>query len=55
MTTLFQDPTQLEFLVHTALPELIRSYGYGISKQLVVWSAGCSDGEDTYALAIGFE
>lgn len=52
MATLFQDPAQMEFLVQRALPELVRAYGYGVSRQLVVWSAGCCTGEETYALAM---
>lgn len=48
----FQDQVHLEFLVQKALPELIRSFGYGIRKRLTVWSVGCNSGEEPYTLAM---
>jgi len=51
-TEFFNDYAHLEYLVQKALPELIRSFGYGIRKKLIVWSAGCSSGEEPYTLAM---
>jgi len=52
MPNFFHQTTHFEYLVRTALPELIRSYGYGIGKKLIVWSAGCFSGEEPYTLAM---
>lgn len=51
-TEFFTDQAHLEYLVQKALPELIRAFGYGIKKRLIVWSAGCSSGEEPYTLAM---
>lgn len=51
-TDFFREPVHFEYLTRTALPELIRRAGAGISKNLVIWSAGCSSGEEPYSLAI---
>ena len=52
MNGFFQEPAHLEYLVQRALPELIRSYGYGVGKKLTVWIAGCLRGEEPYTLAM---
>jgi chemotaxis protein methyltransferase CheR len=52
MTVFFQDAEQLKYLVQTALPELIRSYGSGVRHELMLWSAGCFSGEELYTLAM---
>jgi chemotaxis protein methyltransferase CheR len=52
MMVFFQDAEQLQYLVQTALPELIRAYGSGIRQKLMVWSAGCFSGEEPYTLAM---
>ncbi len=52
MTVFFEDTEQLQYLVQTALPELIRSYGAGVRRKLMVWSAGCFSGEEPYTLAM---
>ncbi|MBF0448527.1 MAG: methyltransferase domain-containing protein [Magnetococcales bacterium] len=51
-TTFFRNPEQFEFLAQIALPELIKQHGAGIGRKLVVWSAGCSSGEEPYSLAM---
>jgi chemotaxis protein methyltransferase CheR len=52
MGCFFCDPDQLKFLVQSALPELVSSYGYGVRRKLVLWTAGCSYGEEPYTLAM---
>lgn len=52
MTVFFQDAEQLQYLVKTVLPELIRSYGSGVRQKLMLWSAACFSGEEPYTLAM---
>jgi len=49
-TDFFREPKHFDFLVAQALPELTGQNAYG--RPLVVWSAGCSTGEEPYTLAI---
>ena len=51
-TDFFREPQHFEFLVKSALPTLLRDEGSGIRKELMVWSAGCSSGEEPYTLAM---
>ena len=51
-TDFFREPGHFDFLVQKALSELIKSKGAGVMKKLVVWSAGCSTGEEPYTLAM---
>ncbi|MBF0454711.1 MAG: methyltransferase domain-containing protein [Magnetococcales bacterium] len=51
-TNFFRHPEHFEFLAQTALPELIKQHGAGVSRNLVVWSAGCTSGEEPYSLAM---
>jgi chemotaxis protein methyltransferase CheR len=51
-TDFFREPAHFDYLFHTALPELIATRGSGIRKKLVLWSAGCSTGEEPYTLAM---
>lgn len=51
-TDFFREPHHFDFLVKTALPDLMARYGAGSRKQLMGWSAGCSSGEEPYTLAI---
>jgi chemotaxis protein methyltransferase CheR len=50
-TDFFREPNHYEYLTGHALPEAVRS-GWGISRPLSVWSAGCSTGEEPYTLAM---
>ncbi len=52
MSGFFEEPTHFEYLVRDAVPELIRSYGYGVRKELMVWSVWCLSGEEPYTLAM---
>jgi chemotaxis protein methyltransferase CheR len=51
-TEFFREPDHFEYLVKHVLPEMISVKGAGINKDLVVWSAGCSTGEEPYTLAM---
>ncbi|GBE02727.1 chemotaxis protein methyltransferase [bacterium BMS3Bbin06] len=51
-TDFFREPAHFDYLFHTALPELIASRGSGIRKKLMLWSAGCSTGEEPYTLSM---
>lgn len=50
VTELFRNPETYEAFHATALPELIKSRGE--NRNLKVWSAGCSNGEEPYSIAI---
>jgi chemotaxis protein methyltransferase CheR len=49
-TDFFREPRHFEFLVNKAIPELTPGAGNG--RPFVVWSAGCSTGEEPYTLAM---
>jgi chemotaxis protein methyltransferase CheR len=49
-TDFFREPKHFDFLVERALPELTSQDGGG--RPLLIWSAGCSTGEEPYTLAI---
>jgi len=51
-TEFFREPHHFDFLVKTALPDLAVAHGAGIKHPLMVWSAGCSSGEEPYSLAV---
>jgi len=49
-TDFFREPAHFEFLTERALPNLRSSIGG--ARPLLVWSAGCSSGEEPYTLAV---
>ena len=49
-TDFFREAGHFDFLVQKALPELVARSGN--SRQVQIWSAGCSTGEEPYTLAI---
>ena len=49
-TDFFREPDHFEYLTQKALPELIARVGR--ERPVLVWSAGCSTGEEPYTLAI---
>jgi chemotaxis protein methyltransferase CheR len=51
-TDFFREPKHFDYLTRKVLPELITVQGAGIRKRLIVWSAGCSTGEEPYTLAM---
>jgi len=51
-TDFFREAEHFEFLTQSALPDLILHHGTGVRRQLTVWSAGCSTGEEPYTLCM---
>jgi chemotaxis protein methyltransferase CheR len=53
-TDFFREPVHFNYLAQTILPECIeeRERSKGSGKPFVVWSAGCSTGEEPYTLAM---
>ncbi len=51
-TDFFREPDHFDVLVNVVLPKMVAGYGSGISSRLVIWSAGCSTGEEPYTLAM---
>jgi chemotaxis protein methyltransferase CheR len=51
-TDFFREPGHFEHLARHAVPTLLRERGAGVTRELVVWSAGCSTGEEPYTLAM---
>lgn len=49
-TDFFREPGHFEFLVQKALPDLVSRGESG--RELRIWSAGCSTGEEPYTLAM---
>jgi chemotaxis protein methyltransferase CheR len=49
-TDFFREPEHFEYLVQKAIPELMARNQSG--RPLLVWSAGCSTGEEPYTLAM---
>ncbi len=48
----FRDKAQMEFLENKLLPDLIQKRREQGSLHLRIWSAGCSDGQELYSIAI---
>jgi chemotaxis protein methyltransferase CheR len=49
-TDFFREPEHFEFLVQKAIPDLMARNDSG--RPLLIWSAGCSTGEEPYTLAM---
>jgi len=54
-TDFFREPAHFDYLIQSALPFLIETFGAGINKPLNIWSAGCSTGKEPYNLAMVLE
>jgi chemotaxis protein methyltransferase CheR len=51
-TEFFRESDHFEFLMQTVLLHMALKEGGGTKRKLMVWSAGCSTGEEAYTLAI---
>jgi len=51
-TDFFREPKHYDFLSTVAVPELMNQYGAGMRRDLKIWSAGCSTGEEPYTIAM---
>jgi chemotaxis protein methyltransferase CheR len=51
-TDFFREDRHFELLVREALPALAHAHGAGVDRELRLWSAGCSTGEEPYTLAM---
>jgi chemotaxis protein methyltransferase CheR len=49
-TDFFREPGHFDYLVSTALPDLASRHG--AARKSLIWSAGCSTGEEPYTLAM---
>lgn len=54
LTRFFRNPAQLKLLEHVVLPDILAHKGLLSDERLLVWSAGCSTGEEAYTLAMLF-
>ncbi|HMK60746.1 MAG TPA: protein-glutamate O-methyltransferase [Dissulfurispiraceae bacterium] len=51
-TEFFRECAHFTFLTNSAVPQLIGNSMSGMRRSLMVWSAGCSTGEEPYTLAM---
>ena len=51
-TDFFREPAHFDYLIDNALPGLILLRQAGFRKRLLVWSAGCSSGEESDSIAM---
>ncbi len=51
-TDFFREPDHFQYLTQTSLVELEKILGAQGRRELAIWSAGCSSGEEAYTLAI---
>jgi chemotaxis protein methyltransferase CheR len=51
-TDFFREPMHFKYLTEILLPEFVGMAGRAIDRKFMVWSAGCSTGEEPYTLAM---
>lgn len=51
-TEFFREPGHFDYLIRTAVPTLRKGQRFDTRRKLLVWSAGCSTGEEPYTLAM---
>ncbi|MDD2365272.1 MAG: protein-glutamate O-methyltransferase [Desulfuromonadaceae bacterium] len=51
-TDFFREPGHFDYMVKTALPNILQARGDVFRDPVRIWSAGCSTGEEPYTLAI---
>ena len=51
-TDFFREPGHFDFMVKTALPDILQARGEVSRDPVRIWSAGCSTGEEPYTLAM---
>jgi chemotaxis protein methyltransferase CheR len=51
-TSFFREPHHFDFLREQVLPEIQRRVAGGAPRQIRIWSAACSTGEEAYSIAI---
>ncbi|GAB6096336.1 protein-glutamate O-methyltransferase [Desulfatiferula olefinivorans] len=51
-TDFFREPHHFDFMLDTALPDLVQNRGAGINRKLTAWSSACSRGDEPYTLAM---
>jgi chemotaxis protein methyltransferase CheR len=52
VSSFFRDPLVFELLAHRVLPLIMERHRLKHTRQIRVWSAGCSSGEEAYSVAI---
>ncbi len=52
LTAFFREPKHFEFLSETVVPELFEKGPSRGRREIRLWCAGCSSGEETYSIAI---
>ncbi|ACH94306.1 CheR family methyltransferase [Borrelia recurrentis] len=51
-TYFFREPNHFEFLANNILPKMIKKITQTQEKEIRIWSAGCSSGEEAYTIAM---